>query len=163
MLRSKQNSAKLKGKGSETRNLLPFSLHIAKAMYFKVGTEFWLEVVSAGDALLHCQNVQGTESFEVQNFQETGMSFLNHYLRAKELQPNEGHGFGVNPKHHLFQELLKRVVPLHGPPCDYWNYQDESLGGAFSKMALRRGGRYDCGKVAQELLARVAALGFTKH
>eukprot|EP00971_Amphidinium_carterae_P204394 4056081-Amphidinium_carterae.1 len=121
MIKREHEAPKLRGKASEARGLLPFTLRIAKQMWQRDPSDMNLLMVKAGDALLcTSQGSMGSsvpcyslglvlkandaDPFNLMVFQGFAREFLHQYHALHQASES----FVWKPKFHLFQELIEK-------------------------------------------------------
>ena len=159
MFKKERKQPKLSSKAAECRALQPFAKELARSLFEARGGDHEWDVLEAIDALMACSQVVDTRPFDIHEFQRLGQATLDALHR---LQDGADEFWQLKPKHHLFKHLLYNTAPMHGSPCEYWTFMDESLGGVLAKISLHRGGASNASVINYKLMARVAALGLCK-
>ena len=138
MLSSDKKGVKLRAKGAECRNLVPFSLELA-LHHLDVSVPF---EAAAKEATIHLaamyQNL-AKEFFNAEHLKNHSRMFALQYVALEAstvARDPKSRAWRVKPKLHLVQELAEHAC-LN--PASVWCYRDEDFGGTLAALARPRG------------------------
>jgi len=155
--KSSSKPPKLKAKGGETRQLIPFLAELTREMAPK--SETWAMVARLCHELLECAKIGATSPFEPDRMAAASRRLCSLWAALRSAQRIAGNdaAWTMKPKLHMFQELCEYKCLTFGSPELFWCYVDESWCGFWSKSAKRRGGSNPASAVPERLLARFRA------
>lgn len=150
--------AKLKAKGGETRQLLPFLACLTCELAGK--SETWTTVARLCQELFDCAKFAGAMPFDANALAGASRRVCTLWASLAAAQEAGGNYivWKIKPKFHLFQELCEYKCKTFGSPELFWCYVDESWCGFMSKAAKRRGGQNPASAVPARLLDRFRAM-----
>ena len=139
MLSNAKKGVKLRARGGECRNLVPFTLQIAlDHLSDEVPIEAAAKQATVQLSALY-QNLSRS-LFNAEHMKKHSRLFALQYvaLEAFTLAQNPlSKAWRIKPKLHLMQELAEHAF---SNPSDVWCYRDEDFGGTISALARSRGG-----------------------
>ena len=152
-------SPKLKVKGGETRQLIPFAALISREIADKSGSQYWVTIAEVMDRLLSCCKHISAQPFVPAALAQCSRELCVLWSCLEERAESAGSLlWRKKPKVHLFQELCEYQVNSFGTPELFWTYRDESWCGHMSSAAKRRGGQKHASTVPERLLNRFRAM-----
>ena len=150
---------KLKLKGGETRQLVPFAAEFSREIADKDGSSYWKTVADVFDRLLLCCKHIAARPFVPHALAQASKELCILWSVLENTASSQGKLLWVKkPKVHLFQELCEYQVFSLGSPEMFWTYRDESWCGHMSTAAKRRGGVKFASTVPERLLNRFRAM-----
>lgn len=159
MFQRSGKSPKLKAKGGETRQLIPFAAVLSAEIAGQENTPHWRAVAAIFDRLLDCCKQAAKTPFEPEALSKSCRELCILWSVLEQEATAEGKVAWVKkPKVHLFQELCEYQVHSLGSPEFFWTYRDESWCGHMSTAAKRRGGQKFASTVPERLLNRFRAM-----
>ena len=150
--------SKLKAKGGETRQLIPFLANLSKEL--ASNSEQWNMVARLCQELFECAKLAAAHPFEPERLASASRRLCSLWAALAATQEAQGNyvSWRIKPKFHLFQELCEYKCQTFGSPELFWCYVDESWCGFWSKAAKRRGGSNPVSAVPERLLNRFRAM-----
>ena len=151
---------KLKAKGAETRNLVPFAVECALRMHDHVNSLHSLTVAQMMSSLLDFYALMLLDEWNAELAIKACRSFCKFYVAlGKEAKQNDKDIFWKpKPKLHMFMELVEYQAPTMGNPKLFWAYRDEDFVGYIAKLGHSRGGPKTHATVALQCLERFSML-----
>ena len=120
-------------------------------------TPHWVTVVNCAELLAEVYTCRDMMPYPAEQAMTSCKQFACLYvaLETEALAINpQSKSWRVNPKLHLFQELVEYVAPSRGSPNSYCTYRDEDVGGWLAQVGSMRGGLQTAGPTALRLLQR---------
>ena len=159
MIEKPGKSPKLRAKGGETRQLIPFAAELAEELALTTQSEHWRTVAAVFDRLFSCCKHIDAEQFNADALAKSSRELCILWTVLENEASNAGKLVWVKkPKVHLFQELCEYQACSLGTPEQFWTYRDESWCGHMSTAAKRRGGQKHASTVPERLLNRFRAM-----
>lgn len=149
---------KLRAKGGETRQLVPFLAEFAQEMSHV--NETWAMVARLCHELHQCAKEAASTPFVPEKLASSSRKVCALWANLAAAEEARGNfvTWKIKPKFHLFQELCEYKSQLFGSPELFWCYMDESWCGFMAKSAKRRGGSNPIAAVPERLLNRFRAM-----
>lgn len=159
MFQSPGKSPKLKAKGGETRQLIPFAAVLSAEIAEQESNQRWHTIAAIFDRLLSCCKHAASTPFKANELEQSCRELCILWSVLENEAASEGSLMWVKkPKVHLFQELCEYQIHTLGSPEFFWTYRDESWCGHMSTAAKRRGGQKFASTVPERLLNRFRAM-----
>ena len=142
MIKQKDKGPKFRGKGAETRHLVPFSLELSQMMAAAEGgtSSFYNQIVDCSKALLEFYGTYGFQPYDAKRAASSARQFCILYASISETQ-NDKRFWKISPKFHMFTHLSEHHTEESGDPSRFWAYKDEDFVGLISTYAQTRGGK----------------------
>lgn len=159
MFLRKGAAPKLRAKGGETRNLIPFAAVFSAEIAEANPTPHFQMVARVFSLLMDCAKISAADRFDSGALATAARKLC--VLWSQLRMESEAQGslvWTMKPKLHLFQELCEYKSKDFGTPEGFWTYMDESYCGFLAKCAKRRGGVNRAATVPQRLLERYRAM-----
>ena len=157
MIRREGKGPKLRAKGAETKNALPFAMELALEMAAAKPTTHYKSVAAACSALMDFYVLLDNDEWLPDAASVACRRFCVLFAALSQ-EADDSRYWKLKPKVHLFQELVEFQSHHLGHPAKYWTYQDESFVGMVAKLAFSRGGPRNVASAAQRTLDRYRAL-----
>ena len=152
-------SPKLRAKGGETRQLIPFAAALSEELAQNTQSQHWRNVAGVLQRLFACCKHIDAAKFNAEALATSSRELCILWSALEEEASTNGKLLWVKkPKVHLFQELCEYQACNLGTPEQFWTYRDESWCGHMSIAAKRRGGQKHASTVPERLLNRYRAM-----
>ncbi len=139
MIKRSSKSPRFRGKGAETRHMVPFAMELSAWMYEQDKSELNQSIKDMFANLLSFYGTMGTEPFDKQRAADSAKNFLMLYADVSKRTAENV--WLVKPKFHMFQEMAEYQGNTSGDPSRFWAYADESFVGIIGQIAHSRGGK----------------------
>ena len=139
MIKQDAKPPKFKGKGGETRYLVPFAVELTQFMHAAKPSQFTKAMAALTNSLLAVYTTFSTEPFDQGALVATSRQFCLQYSALGHVTKSENL-WKPKPKFHLMQELCEYTSAEAGNPREFWCYKDEDFVGFASVLASSRGG-----------------------
>ena len=150
---------KLRAKGGETRQLIPFAASISEEMARSTNSPYWKTIAAVFERLFACCKHIDAPQFNAEALATSSRELCILWSTLEDAASTAGKLLWVKkPKVHLFQELCEYQARNLGSPEQFWTYRDESWCGHMSTAAKRRGGQKHASTVPERLLSRFRAM-----
>ena len=157
MVRQDAKSPKFRGKGAETRSVVPFAFYLAGRMHETAGSVHTQTVKACTSAVLEFYVLLGRSTWDAEAGKTASRKVCLLY-KALHDEANSDRYWRLKPNMHLFQELAEYTAPELGNPRHFWAYQDEDFVGWLAKLARTREGPKQAHTVARAVFDRYRAL-----
>ena len=142
MVKQDGKGPKFRGKGAETRHMVPFGVVLAEQMATAAGGDnvFYNQLLTMMGHLLGFYTTFGEYPYNAEKASESCRQFclLYSYFHKKSTDEKV---WAIKPKFHLFVHLAEDQAQTSGDPSRFWAYMDEDFVGYISTIALSRGGK----------------------
>lgn len=156
MIKRKGKQPKFRGKGAETRHMIPFSLVLSKALVVFSPNSFHKTLLSMSKYLCQFYACMGVRDF----VKAAAASYCRRFLLLySDVSKSTSEGlWEIKPKFHMFQELAEFQTDTAGDPSRFWAYLDESFVGIIAKLGFSRGGKRSVDTTPNNLMDRYRGL-----
>ncbi len=142
MIKQDGKGPKFRGKGAETRHMVPFGVQLAKMMADHVGGNDLRanQIVSMMEYLFGFYTLFGQIPFDASKASLWARRFCLIYSDLSRKSSKENL-WPFKPKFHLFIHLAEKQAAEIGDPSLFWAYRDEDFVGLIGAIAMPRGGK----------------------
>ena len=156
MIRTDSKPPKMRAKGAETRNLIPFGVEAARLLAdARPGTrsDTIVEMVAA---IFDVYMLMGLPTWypEVAAAAARKCALLYAALSAEAVAADRDWQWRIKPKFHMFIELMEFQSGVLGNPSTFWTYSDEAFVGWCAELGMSRGGPKAAATAAKKVLDR---------
>ena len=154
MIKDQKKPPKQRGRAAQVRYLLPFAARLAES--FSDEDEHWRTVSTVTNGLLKLTLMTNMRPYYAEAAANLcqRVALLLFGLEMEALHAGDTVRWRTKPKVHLMEELIEYQTVLHGAPCEYWTYKDESWGMWLARVTARTGGKKTAWGVALSSLMR---------
>ena len=142
MIKQPSKGPRFRGKGAETRHMVPFSVDLSQMMSENVGgtSAHYNQLIDLCRHLVAFYMTFGMQPYDVKAASRHARSFCLLYasFNAKTDDPLF---WRIKPKFHLFIHLAEMQCFESGDPSRFWCYKDEDFVGIIAQYAGARGGK----------------------
>ena len=142
MVEQDGKSPKFRGKGAETRHLVPFGLILAEKMAAAAGgtSIFYNQLAIMMRHLLAFYQTFTETTFNPKTASNAANQFCQIYAWFNKTATHEGL-WKFKPKFHLFVHLAEDQCLINGNPARFGAFMDEDFVGFIATIAVARGGK----------------------
>ena len=141
-----KKTPKLRAKGAETRNLVPWGVELAEALHERYANDHTNAVLGVANNLLDFYVVMHMAKYDAERAARACRQCCILYQALGDEARRLGEsGWVAKPKWHLFQELAEFMARESGNPRFFWSYKDEDFVGLESvTKRVRTGSHCQC-------------------
>ena len=153
MLNQRNKGPKLRAKGAETRNVVPFAVQLAQELHQYDPTPENETILQMVASLMDYYLCLGLVPFDQSLAAKCARQCCILYSALKN--PGDDRRWRVKPKFHLWSELSE--FSEWGDPSFHWCYMDEDFVGWIAQLAGSQGGPRSAQNTALKVLKRYLA------
>lgn len=151
MIKRDSKTPKFRGKGAETRYLVPFGKILATELYEKTKETFHASIKAMFEHLLTFYELMGIQPYNAELAGEVSKKFCILYHDISKATRDGV--WKLKPKFHLFVELGQYQTVTSGDPSKFWCYKDEDFVGFLSKVSVSKGGKRSAKTIPENAIA----------
>ena len=159
MIKQPGKSPRFRGKGAETRHLVPFAVELTTAMAKAAGgtSVYYNQMNDMCKHLLSFYWTFGIQPYDAKSAAKHARNFCLLFSEFSKKSDDPQH-WKIKPKMHMFIHLAENQCFESGDPSRFWCYKDEEFVGIIAKYSASRGGKRIASTIPSNVMASYRGL-----